>query len=322
MKKIIITKYEDGMELHKYLKKLFANMPSSTLYKLLRKKYFEINDKKTNGQEKLRKGDILTIFLSSETYNKFVGKDEEPIDKITYDNFDKKEVKSRILYEDKNIILYNKEVGLLSQGDKSGKESVNTILNEYLGTDKDNSVFIPSVVNRLDRNTAGIIIFAKTYIAAKAISKMIKDGKLEKHYLAIVNGNNIKKSDTLINQLKKDENTNKVVVKDYNGKLLKGYSLVKLRYNLIEQQDDISVIDVELLTGKTHQIRAQFAHIGHPLVGDKKYMSKDLYERNALKYKAEHQQLMCYKIRFGDFDEEELKNISKLEVKIAEQALV
>lgn len=322
MKEIIVAKKDDGITLAKFLKKVFVKMPQSTFYKLIRKKYFEINGKKSNGKETLKTGDRVTIFLSDETYKSFIKNDiaeRRPIDNKGLDlsALDLDNIKKRIIYEDDNIILYNKEVGLISQGDKSGALSVNTILNKYLGSN-DDSTYLPSVVNRLDRNTSGIIIFAKTYMAAKEISMMIKNGLVDKHYMAVVNGEIKSDIGSLTHLLKKDEKRNISIIKDYEGKVPNGFSKVSLNYIVLKKNKDISVVDIKLLTGKSHQIRAEFAYIGHPLVGDKKYMPNDLYKANVKKYGTKTQELMCYKIRFGEFNSESLSNLNNKEFKIKE----
>ena len=305
MKSIKITKNEEGITLNKYLKKIFKGMPNSLLQKLIRKNYFEINDKKSNGKEILNAYDSVSIYLSDDTFDKFYEKKEhKPLDNsIKKDNYIE-----RIIYEDDNIIIFNKPVGMLSQGDKSNDESVNTILNKYLRTK--NSSFKPSVVNRLDRNTEGLIIFAKTYIAAKEISKMIKENDIEKRYKATVNGLILDNNGELVNLFKKDEKNNKAIVKDYNGKVPDGYSLIRLNYKVIKRYKDATDIDIMLITGKSHQIRAQFSYIGHPLIADKKYMDIALYKRNVEEYGIKSQKLICYKIKFGTFENESLKKLS------------
>lgn len=307
MKKIIITKSEDGMRLNKYLKKIFPNIPDSLLYKLIRKKYFELNNKRTEGNEVLKQGDCLFIFLADETFDKFVAKKESKNDL----NIDKSFVKSHIVYEDDNVIIFDKPVGMLSQGDKSNDESVNTILNSYMGNKK-NGLFRPSVVNRLDRNTSGLIIFAKTYVAAREISKMIKSGFLQKRYKTIVNGIIKKDEGELINLFAKDENNNKAIIKDYdkNSKLSNKYSIVKLQYKVLQRFKINTLLDINLLTGKSHQIRAQLAHIGHPIICDKKYMDDKIYKENIKEYGYKSQVLNCYKIKFSKFDNENLKYLS------------
>ena len=317
MKELIVKKNEEGLRFDKYLKKILAKMPLATYHKLLRKKYFEINGLSAKGNEILSNGDHIKIFLSDDTYNSFVasrnrtGELHEP-HKRTGELYEP----HRIIYEDDQIILYNKSVGLLSQGDKSGDESVNTILNNYLRTKVKNSAFIPSVVNRLDRNTSGIIIFAKNYIAAREISKMIKDNAIEKHYLALSNGIFKKDSDNLINLLKKDEKTNKSIIKEYKGKVPSGYSKVELMYKVLKRYDDYTLLDIDLITGKSHQIRAQLSYLGHPIVCDKKYMDSDLYAKNLSSFKSKTQKLSCYRIKFASFIDDSLRHLSNKEFKI------
>lgn len=327
MKELIVKKNEEGLRFDKYLKKILAKMPLATYHKLLRKKYFEINDLSAKGNEILSNGDHIKIFLSDDTYENFV------IHRSEQDKRRGEPTKSRggcfepnrtgelcepkrIIYEDDQIILYNKPSGLLSQGDKSGDESVNTILNNYLGTKTNGTAFIPSVVNRLDRNTSGIIIFAKNYIAARELSKMIKKNEIKKHYLTLVNGEIKKDSDVLINLLKKDEKTNKSIIKEYKGKVPSGYSKVELIYKVLKRYDSYTLLDIDLITGKSHQIRAQLSYIGHPIVCDKKYMDGDLYAENTSRFKSKTQKLSCYKIKFGSFIEDSLKHLNNKEFKI------
>ena len=312
------------MRLDRYLRKIFTKMPTSTFYKLFRKKYFEINDIKANGQEKLYAGDKLTIFLSDETYNKFAkttkrssaSRGEHALLKGASRGEHCEPVKDRIVYEDKNIIIYDKEVGLLSQGDKSHDPSVNTVLNDYLGHKNDTSLFKLSVVNRLDRNTRGLIIFAKTYIAANEISKMIRDRDIDKYYLTYVNGRVKKDHETLTHLFKKDEKTNKVTIKDYTSKEVKGYQKVSLEYKVLKRGKSTSLLQVKLITGKSHQIRAELSYIGHPLLGDKKYMESSLYKSNVDKFNIKTQSLICYMIKFGDFESKELKYLDNKEFKL------
>ena len=307
MRSIKINKTEEGITLIKYLKKVFKSMPSSLLQKLIRKKYFEVNDKKADGSETLYANDEISFFLSDETFEKFYDKDKVVSSSELKNN--REDYTKRIVYEDDNIIIFNKPVGMLSQGDKSGDESVNTVLNQHIG--KRNTSFKASVVNRLDRNTEGLIIFAKTYIAAKEISKMIKDDNIEKRYKATING--ILKTDEgeLVNLFKKNEKDNLAIVKDYNGIVPDGYSLIKLKYKVIKKSKNTEDVDIKLITGKSHQIRAQFSYIGHPLVSDKKYMDIGLYKKNVEEFGIKSQKLLCYKIKFGNFESESLKNLSK-----------
>ena len=302
MKEIIVSKNEVGIRLTKYLKKVLNKIPDNILYKLLRKKYFELNNKKANGNEILSSGDKISIFLSDETYDKFK---TNKINHIKKENKDIS-IKDRIIYEDENIIIFNKPSGLLSQGNTKNSVSVNSILNSYMNQDNSNDLFKPSVVNRLDRNTSGIIIFAKTYIAARSISEMIRNNKLQKHYKALINGVVKKDNQHLIHLLKKDSIKNVVDIKEYvsENNYKDGYSKVELEYKILKKYKDRTLLDINLLTGKSHQIRAQLSYIGFPIVNDNKYKKSGEYMSNG------HQMLSCYKIKFGTFDNNELKYLN------------
>lgn len=307
MREFKVEKSEDGIRLNRYLRKLLPNMKDSVRHKLLRKNYFKVNGVKATGDEVLKTGDRINIYLGDETFEKFAKQIEQKIVKsVSVD-------KNDILYEDENVIIYNKAAGILSQGDKSNEQSVNTILNNYLrkkDSGKSALLFKPSVVNRLDRNTSGIIIFAKTNVAAREISNAIRNGELEKHYKAVVNGNVESEQGELVNLLKKDEGKNIVFIKEYNNVEEPGYSVVRLKYKVISRDKGTTTLDINLLTGKSHQIRAQLSYFGHPIICDKKYMDIDLYNMNVEQFKKKTQELTCYKIAFPKFENEILKNIS------------
>lgn len=334
MRSITIDKTEDGIKLHKYLKNIFKEMPNSLLQKLLRKKYFEINGKVADGSEILTVNDVLTIYLGDETFDKFftskVNTDSNEGNKNKCDTkcqISYEEIISHIVYEDDNLIVFNKWAGLLSQGDKSSDVSVNSLLNSYLAKQYENKEdnkhnnkvalynFKPSVVNRLDRNTEGLILFAKSYIFAREISKVISDNKIDKHYKTIVNGIIENDEYTLVNLYKKDKKNNIAIIKDIdknteNENLSDGFSIVKLKHKVIDRNDDSTILDIKLITGKSHQIRAQLSHIGHPIICDKKYMDISLYNDNAKRYKRNSQVLVCYKMQFPHFENENLEYLS------------
>lgn len=325
MKKLIVDKSESGIKLIKYLKNIFKDMPGNLLHKLVRKKYFKINGIVASGNETLNSGDEISVFLGDETFEKFLHKESS---RKTDDGYSIDKIKNHIVYEDDNLIVFNKWAGLLSQDDGSGNASVNSVLNTYLIHDadvknekeNDGDSFVhnaynykPSVVNRLDRNTEGLIIFAKTYAFAREISKMISENKLEKRYKTVVNGILDKAEGTLVNLYKKDESKNIAIIKDIDerqGAAISDFTIVELKYKVLKEYDDTSLINVELITGKSHQIRAQFAHIGHPIICDKKYMDISLYDSNVKTFKSKHQKLICYKIRFSDFENDDLKYLS------------
>ena len=332
MKKLIVDKSESGIKLIKYLKNIFKDMPGNLLHKLVRKKYFKINGIVASGNETLNSGDKISVFLGDETFEKFLHKESS---RKTDDGYSIDKIKNHIVYEDDNLIVFNKWAGLLSQDDGSRSASVNSVLNTYLTYDadvknekkSDGGSFVcnaynykPSVVNRLDRNTEGLIIFAKTYAFAREISKMISENKLEKRYKTVVNGILDKAEGTLVNLYKKDENKNIAIIKDIDerqGAAISDFTIVELKYKVLKEYDDTSLIDVELITGKSHQIRAQFAHIGHPIICDKKYMDISLYDSNVKTFKSKHQKLICYKVCFSDFENDDLKYLSNKSFEIS-----
>ena len=322
MREFNVSYDEVGIRLNKYLQKIFNKTSVNFIYKMLRKKNILLNDKKATGDEHLKEGDNIKIYVSEDVFDKFssIKKKEPENDKIS---LSMKSILKKINYEDENIIIYEKAKGELSQKSKKDDISVNEILQSYMfrvesnrlfkklldeeENEKENKLFNPSVVNRLDTNTRGLIIFAKNYMTARNITKMIREKGLKKHYLAFVNGNVQNDSDELISFLKKDEKNNKSKI--YDRQKLGTYKILT-RYKVLKREKDYTILDVEIVTGKSHQIRAQFSHIGYPLLGDKKYMSKELYEENVKKYNKTSQELICYKLQFGKFDEEKLKYLN------------
>lgn len=322
MKTIIVTKSEEGMRFNKFIGKLLPGLSINLQYKFFRKKYFELNGKRAEGKELLKTSDKISIFLSDETYDKF--KNETIVKKYHKNENDTNskllksdlDIKKQIVYEDDNIIIFNKPKGMLSQESKNNEESVNSILLSYINKKNNNQKSVieykSSIMNRLDRNTEGIILFAKTYIMARELSEMIKKNLLKKYYKAKINGVLEKKEDKLINLYKKDESRNIAIIDNYdeNGNVRDGYSVVILNYKVVEHDKNSTLVEVDLVTGKSHQIRAQFSYIGHPIVGDKKYMSLDMYNDNVKKYNVNSQILKCYKIVFAKFNNDNLKYLN------------
>lgn len=199
-------------------------------------------------------------------------------------------MKLNILYEDNHIIVAYKPQGILSQADSSGAEDMLTIIKEYIKEkyNKPGDVFL-GLVHRLDRNTSGVMVFARTSKAASRLSETIKNHLLQKEYLAIVEGK-MKISDDFIelrNNLYKDEDLNKSFVSNKNG----GKEAL-LYYKVLDSCNDLSLVRIRLITGRHHQIRCQFANIGHPLLGDLKYNAKtnlgNYYALQAYKLKLIH----------------------------------
>ena len=273
MKEYIITKKEEGLTVYKFSLKILSNAPAGMIRKFLRNKNIELNRKRTDGSDRLKEGDSVCFFLSDETYDKFsrtsdsegpsVRKDVLPLD-----------IK-RIIYEDGDFLFYDKPAGVLSQSDSSDDPSVNDSLLKYIG---DAGPVKPSVCNRLDRNTSGLIMCGKTYEGLKTLDSAIKERQIKKYYLCILEGR-LSQSGRVCAYLRKDPASNKV---DVTWDKTPGYDEIINEYRLIKTCSDFTLAEVLLVTGKPHQIRAMSALLNAPLVGDIKYGKKKALAKRPL----------------------------------------
>ncbi|MCR5002667.1 MAG: RluA family pseudouridine synthase [Lachnospiraceae bacterium] len=301
MKEYIIGPGDEGIRLDKQLLKILNNAGSGFVYRMLRKKNITLNDRKASGNEHLSSGDVIKIFLSDETFEKFSGKNKT--DELRAE--DKAQVSGSIneiiIHEDEDLLIVNKPSGLLTQKAFAQDISLNEMCLSYL-TDKGEisdetlKMFKPSVCNRLDRNTSGIVIFAKNYRAASTISRALKERTIHKYYLCIVKGR-VNKEGRETAYLVKDIRSNRVRVSDTDEK---GASVINTLYRPLRTADGYSLLEVELITGKSHQIRAQMAHIGHPLIGDYKYGDKKLNDDLKDRFNISSQVLHAYKLVIPD----------------------
>lgn len=263
MKSFTVNRNDSGQRLDRVLLKMFPSLPRSLMYKEIRKKNIKINKKRCDAAYTLCEGDIVELYL----------KDDVLQEKKTYYDFMRAPKELDIVYEDKNLILINKKAGILCHPD--GSEYVNTLISSVKRrlyengewNPKDES-FTPALANRLDRNTSGIIIAAKNAAALKELNAAIKSRNIEKHYLAAVHGEFKIKSATLEAFITKDEKKNTVSVYDRDTGNAKK---IITKYTVLDSYSEKSLIDIDLVTGRTHQIRAHMAHIGHPLIDDGKY---------------------------------------------------
>ncbi len=288
MKEVIINKNDAGQRLDKFLTKLLPNLPQSMLYKSLRKNCVKINGKHIkDGAFKVNAGDILNLYLKDEFFE--IPDPDTAFMRIT--------PRLDIVYEDENILLTDKKQGMCVHADTSG--STDTLIEHikaYLWqkgefVPEDENTFTPSLCNRIDRNTGGIVIAAKNAETLRILNQKIKDRELEKSYLCLVLGHLDKKIGVLKGFILKDEQKKQVYVFDSPKKGAKSYST---KYKVLKEYPEYSLVEAELETGRTHQIRAGFAAIGHPLLGDGKYGTNEINKR----FGYNGQALYSYKLKF------------------------
>lgn len=278
MREIVISENEAGQRLDKFLIKYLDNAPKSFIFKMLRKKNITLEGKKAEGSEKLVIGDHIKLFLSEDTIGSF-----KNIQVLPDESDDLWKKMPKIVYEDTDLIIINKPAGMLSQKAEANDVSANEIIVSYLknkyGIGK-NETFKPGVCNRLDRNTSGLLIAGKTLNGLQTTSEALKKRTLKKYYLTIVKGT-AKKHFKGRAYLSKDDKSNMVRViseADYNLRLSdnerKEYSLIETEYKLLYSENGYSLLAIDLITGKTHQIRAHLASEGMFIVGEKKYIGK------------------------------------------------
>ena len=292
MKKFVIKKNDSGQRLDKFVAKAAAGLSPSLVYKYIRKKSIKVNGKRAEISYRLQENDVVEMYINDEF---FIPKKSGFLN-IGYDPT------PDIVYEDENMILVDKKPGVLVH--ESINEKRDTLINQILlylynkgeySPDSEIS-FTPSLCNRLDKNTGGIVIIAKNAKAQRLLYDIVKYRKITKKYLALVHGAFKVKSAVLTAYLKKDSSANIVDISDFEKE---GYRKIITKYTVIDESKDMSLVEIDLVTGRTHQIRAHMAHIGHPVVGDCKYG----YARDNKKLPFAHQALYAYSLEFKIDDE-------------------
>ena len=289
MKEILIKKEFSNQRADKFVRKFLNDAPLSFIYKLFRKKDVKVNKHWIKQNYILQENDLLEIYVSDAQLLEF--NNPKKIENI--------QVNLNIIYEDKNILVVNKPTGILIHGDENEKRITlsNKVLSYLYNKHEFNpneQGFIPGPVHRLDRNTSGVVIFAKNIIASQLLMEAFKNHEgITKHYLALVKGK-INKSGEINAPLIKDANTGLVKV----DSISQNAKTAITTYELIDYKDDLSLVDVLLVTGRTHQIRVHFAYINHPLVGDNKYGDFAFNKEFKKKYNFENQFLHAYSLSF------------------------
>lgn len=264
MKKLIVEEKYNEKKLNTFLQASFPDLSINLIYKTLRKKDIRINGKRVNENVAIYKGDIVEIYLSDELLNF------------------RKELSIPIVYQDKNIVLVNKPSGL----EVTGENSLTTMLERNLG-------YCVLPCHRLDRNTTGLVLFAKNDEALSILLDKFKNSEIEKHYACQVYGVPKQNTQTLVAYLFKDSKKSMVYISD---NLKKGYRKIITSYSIVNKLDNnTSILDVNLRTGRTHQIRAHLAYIGHPIIGDGKYGNNEINKQ----FHAKTQKLCSYQMNFN-----------------------
>ena len=299
MKEFQIRDNEAGQRFDK--SKLLRNAPKSFFYKMLRKKNITLNGKKATGNEKLEAGDQVKLFLSDETFDKFSQQDKAARAVTTLD----------VLYEDADVLLINKPAGMLSQPDDTKEPSMVEYVIGYLLekgelTEEDLWTFRPSVCNRLDKNTSGIIAAGKSLVGLQELSELFHDRTVHKEYLCIVKGV-LHEKKHIKGYLYKDTKQNKVAIYKQKQKEAQPIETV---YEPLDDNGEVTLLKVGLITGRTHQIRAHLASEGHPLAGDTKYGQDAFNRRYREKYQLKHQLLHAFRLSFPDGMEGRLSDLS------------
>ena len=293
MKEFTIKKNDAGQRLDKFLTKAVKGLPMSLMYKYIRTKKIKVNRARTEQKYVLQEGDIVQLFIKDEFFDS-PERDDSALASI--------KPKLTVVYEDENIILVNKRPGVLVHEDDEARDNtlimhIKAYLYQKGEYDPENEQsFSPALCNRIDRNTGGIVIGAKNAEALRVMNEKIKNDEISKFYYCAVHGKMPKKADTLTGFLLKDSDKNQVKIFD---KQVKGSKNIITKYKVVSEKNGNSLLEIELVTGRTHQIRAHLSYIGHPLLGDGKYGVNKDDRAKGYKYQA----LYAYRLRF-DFDDD------------------
>ncbi len=310
LRELNVGKNEGNQRVDKFLRKYLPKASLGFIYKMIRKKNIKVNGSKIDNDYILKDGDLVQLYLSEDTIEGFYEKKEIKTIKMSF----------KVVYEDENILLANKPFGLLVHGDSMEKK--NTLINQVLSylhakgeyDPRDEKTFVPASVNRLDRNTSGIVIFAKNYETVQNLNKMVREKEyIRKYYLTIVKGR-VMKGQELKGYMTKDEGKNRVQLANRGDQDAKEMHTI---YKPLKSTDGFSLLEVEIVTGRTHQIRLHLSSIGHPIIGDSKYGNANINQTMKKNFGLETQFLHAYKIYFDKC----LGNLTYLEGKSFEAPL-
>lgn len=295
MKAFIINENDAGQRLDRFVKKVAPTLPVSLLQRYIRIKRIKVNNKRAENGTVLALGDTVLLYINDEFF---------PPDEGSAFAFLAAQQKLAVIYEDENILLADKEPGLVVHEDDAGeRDTLIARIQRYLYEKKEynpaaENSFAPALCNRIDRNTGGIVIAAKNAATLRVVNTLIRDRLIEKYYLCVVHGHLSPQSGTIKSYLLKDETQNRVEV---FSSPRPGAKTAITKYRTVKQNARFSLLEIELLTGRTHQIRAQISSIGHPLLGDTKYGTAQQNKGTGFKFQA----LYAYRLKFSAGDKAE-----------------
>lgn len=290
MKTFLIQQNDSEQRVDRFLKKMLPSLPTSLLYKAIRKKQIKVNRKRCTGETRLQTGDVITVFLPDDCLQTTPAAAEK---KAAQGDA----ARLSVCYEDANLLILYKPVGMLVHSD--AKHADNCLvhhLHAYLQQKgvyhpEQEQSFAPAVCNRLDRNTEGLVIAAKNAAALREINRLIRENCIQKNYLCILTAIPSKLEATLHAYHWKDAKTNTVTISDHPKN---GYREICTSYRVLQQNSTLCLAEITLHTGRTHQIRAHMAHIGAPLAGDNKYGNRQQNQQ----LHCTHQLLCAYQLQF------------------------
>lgn len=303
MVEIVVTENESGQKLKKLCFKYLNLAPASFIYKMLRKKNIVLNDRKANGDEVLTKGDRVKFYLADDTIHKFKEEVKHEVNMMDTEELG-------VIYEDRNIMIVNKPYGILSQKASENDYTMNEQIIDYCLlkgkiNKKQLETFKPSVCNRLDRNTSGLLLAGISLEGSRYLSKLIKERQIEKEYYAVVH-KIFEHKKHFVAYLYKHENTNKVDViseeEYFKRGMPKNFIRTEAYYEPVEFKKSYTLLKIKLITGKSHQIRAHLGYLGYPIIGDNKYGNVNLNAAFRERFGLKHHLLHAGKLTFPQGD--------------------